>query len=538
MMHFSNPLIPSVLALVSSSVAQTVQVTNGTIQGGKCARSDSNYFLSIPYAQPPVGDLRLKAPQTLASAYDGTLNATAEAPSCLQFNELFAESNTQSEDCLYLNVWAPSTATPDSKLPVKVWIYGGANQAGGISDPTYDGCYATTDSIIVSINYRVGPLGFLALSSLGLSGNYGLQDQLLGLQWVQDNIAAFGGDTSKVLLFGQSAGAIDAYILTTLPQAPQLFSAAALESGGGRDPPTVQKAQRWNQHFIDALNCSSTDLTCVLTASGSDIVTANAAMPAEPAPGATTPFNNDGARATWGPLVDGEVVPVTPTTAGNKVPAIFGSNAAEGTLFVFGAYLEASFALNQTVYDEFLTYNFGPLASKVNQTYSVDKFNSSSYPYFAAISTILGDVSYKCPAYRGLVKSQQLGIPAWTYEFSHSPSCAWYSAIPDEILKYVGATHTAEIPFVFNMTHNMPPPDGNCTFTTKEQALSASMSQAWTNMALLGNPGDDTVWPQWSTNSSAGVNIDDSMVAGTVDYTSCLFWDAIYEESLEIVGSC
>lgn len=95
---------------------------------------------------------------------------------------------------LYLDIWTPGSATPDSKLPVKVWIYGGSNQAGGVSDATYNGCFATRDSIIVSINYRVGPLGFLALSSLGLSGNFGIMDQVLGLEWVQQNIAAFGGD--------------------------------------------------------------------------------------------------------------------------------------------------------------------------------------------------------------------------------------------------------------------------------------------------------------------------------------------------------
>lgn len=128
-------------------------------------------------------------------------------------------------------------------------------------DPTYDGCYATTDSIIVSINYRVGPLGFLALSSLGLNGNFGIQDEILGLRWIQENIEAFGGDTSKVLLFGQSAGAINAYTLATLPEATELFSAAALESGAGRDPATVKKAQPWQQHFLDALNCTDVSPT-------------------------------------------------------------------------------------------------------------------------------------------------------------------------------------------------------------------------------------------------------------------------------------
>jgi carboxylesterase type B len=161
---------------------------------------------------------------------------------------------------LYLNVWAPSSATTDSKLPVKVWLYGGGNEAGGIVDSTYDGCYATTDSIIVSLNYRVGPLGYLALSNLGLTGNYGTMDQILALRWVQENIGAFGGDASKVLLFGQSAGATDTYSIATLAEAPKLISAAAMESGGGRDAPAQKKVQRWHQLFLDGLNCTTADV--------------------------------------------------------------------------------------------------------------------------------------------------------------------------------------------------------------------------------------------------------------------------------------
>ncbi|ETS79527.1 hypothetical protein PFICI_09380 [Pestalotiopsis fici W106-1] len=538
-MHFSSRsrLIPGLLALASTSAAQTVNIANGTIQGGKCNRTDSYYFSSIPYALPPVDDLRFKAPQPHVQAYNGTLDATVAPASCIQFSTLFAESNTQSEDCLYLNIWTPSTATRDSKLPVKVWLYGGGNEAGGVSDPTYDGCYATSDSIIVSINYRVGPLGFLALESLGLNGNFGLQDQLLGLEWIQENIESFGGDPTKVLLFGQSAGAIDVYVISTLPQATELISSVALESGGGRDPPTVNKAQQWQQHFLDQLNCTTPDLDCVLAASTSELVVAEAAMPDEQAPGATTPFTAEGARANWGPLVDGNILPETPTAVGNKVPAIFGFNSEEGTLFVFGDYQEESLSLTQADYDVFLEYNFGPLASVVNQTYSVSKFNSTIAPVFAAMSTVLGEVSYKCPAHRALLKSREIGVPVWSYEFSHTPSCAWYGAIPESILEYVGATHTAEIPFVFNTTHNMPLPDGNCTFTNAEQALSASMSEAWTSMAEFGRPADETVWPQWTRNTSAGVNIDESMVVGTVDYTSCLFWDAIYEKSVEIANA-
>jgi len=124
-------------------------------------------------------------------------------------------------------------------LPVKVWLYGGSNEGGAVSQPLYDGCNSAVDSIVVSVNYRLGPLGFLAYPDAGITGNYAIQDQLLALRWVQDEISAFGGDPDKVLLFGQSAGAADSYILSSLPQAPSLFRAVALESGGGRDAPPV-----------------------------------------------------------------------------------------------------------------------------------------------------------------------------------------------------------------------------------------------------------------------------------------------------------
>ena len=138
---------------------------------------------------------------------------------------------------LYLHIWAPANATSDSSLPVRAWLFGGSNTQGGISNPTYDACNVpNTGAIMVSINYRLGPLGWLAIkNNSDIAGNMATQDQLLGLKWIQDNIAAFGGDPKKVVLHGQSAGAADAFVLATLPQAPELMSAVIMESGGGRD---------------------------------------------------------------------------------------------------------------------------------------------------------------------------------------------------------------------------------------------------------------------------------------------------------------
>lgn len=185
----------SLLSLLSPvALAQKVTVANGTIQGGTCSSAAVNFFHSIPFAQPPVGNLRFAAPQPYVQSYNGTLNGTRPAPTCIQFNEEFAEPKPWTEDCLFLNVWTPQNASDCSKLPVKVWIYGGSNVGGGISNALYDGCNSAVDSVVVAINYRLGPLGFLGLEKAGLAGNFAVQDLLLGLRWVQENIEAFGGD--------------------------------------------------------------------------------------------------------------------------------------------------------------------------------------------------------------------------------------------------------------------------------------------------------------------------------------------------------
>jgi carboxylesterase type B len=187
---------------------------------------------------------------------------------------------------LYLDVWAPANATSGSKLPVKFWIYGGADDAGSISDPLYNGCNLATDSVVVSAAYRVGALGFLSLESDDFAGNFAVQDLLLALKWVQQNIAAFGGDPvsisaicllnqrnadsviqEKVLLFGQSAGAVLTWILSSFPQSPTLISAAISESGAGRALTTKEQYQTFGQTYANALGCNVTDVRTALSSS-------------------------------------------------------------------------------------------------------------------------------------------------------------------------------------------------------------------------------------------------------------------------------
>jgi hypothetical protein len=190
-------------------------------------------------------------------------------------------------------------------------------------------------------------------------------------------------------------------------------------------------------------------------------------------------------------------------------------------------------------YTTFLQDNFGSAASLVEQHYPLSLFNSTPYPVFFAISQVLTESTYTCSAYRGLNRAVQKNIPVWTYLYDHTPSCQWLSFVPAEALPLVGATHTAEIPFVFGNLVNMPSPNGTCNSTTQEHAISAFLKKAWTAMAANGSPSTkDFHWPPYENSSqSLGINIVNSTTAGVVDYSSCQLWDQINNNFLKASNS-
>lgn len=251
-------------------------------------------------------------------------------------------------------------------------------------------------------------------------------------------------------------------------------------------------------------------------------------MPCSSLPGASTLLENGGTGPGWGPLVDGDLIATNPGDAGVRVPSIFGSNTQEGSLPLLARYGPKVTKLNQSTYNRFLEFNFGPLAPVVNRTYSLSKFAQTGVPGYAAMMTVLTAYSYRCTAYRGLKGAVRNGVPAWTYSFSHTPSCGWHQMIPDAkpILRLLGPTHSAELPFVFNLTTHMPPPDGKCRFGEDEKELAATMSTLWTNLAATGKPAGHNRWPEWSMEEGYGVNIDNRLNIGAVDYSMCVaFWD-------------
>ncbi|MCJ1331271.1 hypothetical protein MMC10_007959 [Thelotrema lepadinum] len=542
----SLPFVAAFLSLsghVVSASSPSVNISAGTLNGGQCSNSSSAvYYKSIPYAQPPTGNLRFAPPQPYTDTYpSGGLDATKSAPACIQFGQQFAEPEPTSEDCLFLDVWTPQNATADSKLPVRVWIYGGSNDAGGISDPFYDGCnVAASGVIIVSINYRLGPLGFLALQNASIQGNQAIQDQLLGLEWVQDNIEAFGGDSKKVLLYGQSAGALNTFTLSTLPQAPELFSSAAFESGGGRDAQVLPTEQAVGSAYAQALNCSISDASCLQSKSLDDLKSVYSTLPIISS-GSQVLSVESVAQPEFAPYVDGQIIPTQPSEAGTKVPSIFGFNSQDGALFVASFYSNPT-GLAEKDYTAFLTANWGTSGAALISKYlpystfvPTNTPGDPGAPGYAAIEYVYTAWQYQCPAYRGLNTAAKNGIPAWAYEFAHTPSCPWVAPLTPQEVGLLGPTHTAEIPFVFGNTQGLPRPNGTCNLNAFEQNLSAFMVGAWNSMAATQRPADNSTWPLY-TGAAASLGLkfaENTTVPGPIDFSICDVFDQIDASELQ-----
>jgi carboxylesterase type B len=209
-------------------------------------------------------------------------------------------------------------------------------------------------------------------------------------------------------------------------------------------------------------------------------------------------------------------------------------DADEGRLFTLAQYIDVSgnpAAATAEDYQAFLASNFGPAAALVQTYYPLSLFNATPYPPFFAISKVITDATFKCTSYRGLNRAVEKGIPVWTYLFSHTPSCTWDSSLPQAALALAGATHSAEIQFVFGNLANVSSSAGTCSFSGDEKAISATMAASWTAMALNKSPSTKNLtWPAYTNSSSSlGVNIVSAVTPGSVDYSVCALWDVVTE---------
>ncbi|KPM34614.1 hypothetical protein AK830_g11954 [Neonectria ditissima] len=506
------------------------KLSAGTVHGGKCPNSGTKLFQGIPYAQPPVGKLRFMPPKPLDGPFEGgSFDATKAPPTCVH---------------LYLDVYVPSNATSDSALPVKVWAYGGGNEAGALSYPLYNACNLAQDAIVVAFNYRLGPLGFLGLKSAGIKGNMAIQDYLAALQWVKANIGAFGGDVSAVVLFGQSAGGDDTFTVSTLPQAKSLISAAILESGGGQTLTSRSLAQYCGASYAETLKCGVHDLSCLQSKSVKDLIEALLETPALLDPSLNGnelaelySFNLPNITNLNSAILDGEIIKEEPLKVGSQVPIIAGSTSLDSSLFVLPVFLQSGQSITESNYTTFLA-RWGSLGPVIEKQYPLSLFNTSGSTeeaVIAAITHLATASSYSCQTYRGLRAADAVDTPAYAYRFNHTPSFPWLwidgAAFPGKYGEYFGATHTAELPFVFANLDNQPWGNGTFNATSAERAISRTLVEAWTAMAAKGSPSTrNQPWPRFDECAVKGLYVEDDCKVEAIDFSECQFWDAIWVE--------
>jgi para-nitrobenzyl esterase len=498
------------LLVVSSASAQVreVDVAGGRIAG--VVANDIVSFKGIPFAAPPVGPLRWKAPEPV-KPWTGVKQAAAFGPSCMQdpmFARLFGAPPEMSEDCLYLNVWTPAKAAGDA-LPVMVWIYGGGFAGGQTSVAGYDGTrLAEKGAVLVSVAYRVGPFGFLAHAELSResgkgSGNYGLQDQIAGLRWVKANIAKFGGDPARVTIFGESAGGIAVSMLAASPTAKGLFQRAISESGGNFGPPRFAMEGGQNVPPLKVAEASGRAFLAKLNAK--DIAAARE-LSAEKVQAAVGP----GLEGGFWPVFDGDVLPgdqyeLYKEGHFNDTPVLIGTNSDEGALF-------ARPGMTPALFESLIREGYGKHADPILAAYphatDADAANSGK--------DIFRDTAFAWPTWAWAMLQAQKGTgKAYVYYFDHrtpqSPN---------------GANHGAEIGYVFRNLGNMGsgPLGAGGTPRPEDHALSDLMSSYWVNFAKNGDPNGPGLpaWPAFSTTAQTAMHFDGKSSARPVPNMSQL----------------
>jgi len=495
----------------------TIRTADGVVHGLSVPTSGgTRQFLGIPFAQPPVGALRWRAPQP-AKPWTGTLQATRTGSSCPQILPVVNVA-IGSEDCLHLNVFVPK-AVPSTPRPVMVWIYGGGFTEGSATDDSPANFAAAHDTIAVSFNYRLGPLGFLALPALAresadhATGDEGLQDQQAALRWVQKNIASFGGDPHDVTIFGESAGGISVCAQLLSPAAGGLFQKGITESGPCTLPSIpLGRAEAEGAALASKLGCgsSSDQLACMRSRPGAQVLSA---MPPDPA----LLF---GHGAVWDPVADGVTVPSdapAKLAAGkfHHVPLIVGANRDEGRLFVALEYNAAGRVLTDAQWASAVDAYFGPrLGPEVRRQYPLADYPDAG----AAFGQALGDAILACPAVASAAILSKY-VPVYEYEFEQTPDPF---VLPTPGID-LGAFHSSELPYVFDGPVES---SGPITFTPAQRQLATTMGGAWARFAATGDPsGAGLAWPRLTARSGTYLDLDTpTSLQRHMKVHQCAFW--------------
>jgi para-nitrobenzyl esterase len=493
MRHFNHykVFLVGVCALALTMPAQarnmlTVKIDSGKVKGKLSADGQVRAFLGIPYAAPPVGPLRWKPPQP-AAKWHGVHSATSFGARCMQpklYADMIFRDPGQSEDCLTLNVWTPAMKK-NAKLPVMVWIYGGGFTTGGTSEPRQDGEHlAHKGVLVVSMNYRLGVFGFLALPALAqespnhAAGNYGLMDQVAALRWVQHNIAAFGGDPANVTIFGESAGSISVSAQMASPLSRGLFVHAIGESGGAfsrRGGLTLSRSEKQGDKFAQSAFATTS-------------LAALRAIPAEELLKKDAPHDED---SHFSPNVDGDFLPesVPAIYAEGKqahVPLLAGWNKDEGR----SDAIRKSELPPLEFLREMVDKHFGPNAEEFLKVYAA----SNNTEAVRAADDFSGDFFIAYSTWAWLEAQVKTGnAPVFRYHFElGSPGDPNHPAS-------IGAFHSDDIEYVFG---NLDSRQG-AKWRPEDYKLSELMQDYWTNFAKAGNPNGPDL-PNWPTYNAAG----------------------------------
>jgi para-nitrobenzyl esterase len=527
-------VIPATMAAATSGPLAVTK--DGVFQG--VSTSTMNEFLGIRYAQAPVGDLRWKAPRR-AERSAGIQEATQFGNHCPQPASPFGLPSI-TEDCLFLNVFTPADASRDGQshdgdgkdedhsrhLPVMLWMHGGALVVGESDDYNPQRLVAQ-GVIVVTINYRLGALGFLAHPALsaevadpdddndtdraGASGNYGIMDQQLALKWVKRNIEAFGGDPGNVTIFGESAGGLSTFSNLVSPRAHGLFAKAIVESGAYRlTLPSLATAEAQGTAFATAENCTDQTAACLRALTVVQVLTKE-----NPAGYVTN--------------IDGRVLPQSIDTAlasgrFNRVPVINGSNHDEWRLFVALNDVFAGIIPTPTNYPQVIAGTLGiPVAATgpIVALYPPGPTTQSTELALGALGT---DAIFACPAHFASALTSQF-VPTFAYEFNDENA-------PQDFLPFAGfpygAAHASELQYLFDVRPSLP---AVTPLNAGQQQLAQNMVDYWTAFAAKSNPNQPGT-PGWPTFSVAGEGIQSFVPPTPATETNfaaahnCAFWDA------------
>ncbi len=495
---------------VDAAQPAVVQTTSGAVRG--VVAPDYRVFDGIPYAADPVGALRWASPAP-AQSWQGVRDATTPGLRCPQDTHSDPDyGRPTGEDCLNLNVWTPHGATPEDPRPVLVWIHGGGFLNG--SADIYDSRWLATrgDIVVVTVNYRLGTLGFLAHPGLGGGGdvgNYGLADQQAALRWVHDNIGNFGGDPGKVTIAGESAGAMSVCDHLVSPQSAGLFRSAILQSGPCQTQADRPTAQRVSLDYAAAIGCA-------------DPATAAQCLRALPVNRLQPPplYVGFGPDRLTGPVTGTDRVPEDPMAAialnrVPRVPVLIGTNTDEFTLFTAVQYLKNH---GLPPYSTLMSETFGAGSAAVAAHYPPQRYGGSAGLAYSAAVT---DGEFACPADRmttGLARS----APVYAYEFNDRAAPA-----PDVFHRApfpIGAGHGLELRYLFDIA-GAPP------LNPAQRELSDQMIDYWSQFVKTGTPDVTGApqWPQFSSDGSTGprLSLQTPKPSITTDYAArhqCAFW--------------